>query len=884
MRSRHRARAQVRRRKRLHLLLHLLRRRGPNRRDVKKLILKSGLATGDIVLLTAAVRDLHKCYPGEYLTDVRTPFPAIWEHNPYLTPLSPEDPGVEEIECSYPLINRCNHAPYHCLHGFIEFLNERLALKIKPTAFQGDIHLSAQENAWYSQVHELAREAIPFWIVAAGGKYDVTIKWWETARYQEVVNHFRGRIQFVQVGAVGDHHPKLEGVIDLRGRTDLRQLIRLVHHAQGVLCPVTALMHLAAAVETRPGEPRTRACVVVAGGREPAHWEAYPEHQFIHTNGALPCCTSGGCWKDRTEPLRDGDPRDRKENLCSDARDGLPHCMRLIEPDEVIRRISIYFDGGALKYLAPRQKAAAERGMRNNKDGGYDLQPLTLHSAGKACDQFIESIPEYIGSLEGRGIVTCGGGARYLTNAWVCINRLRDLGCQLPIQLWQLSSQEKDARMEALLAPLGVQCVNAEETRKHFPVRKLCGWALKPYAILRSPFHEVLLLDADNVPVRDPSFLFETTEYRRTGALFWPDYKNPDGRKAVPVWRSCGLRRPSEPEFESGQILVDKRRAWRALHLALWFNEHSDFYYRYVHGDKETFHLAFRKLGVPYTLIKTPIKQLPGIMCQHDLEGHRLFQHRNGDKWDLFLYNRRVADFWHEARCRHLVRRLRSQWDGGMGSFNNGADQPDHSNGHAPAICAVLVSSAGRDSIRRTTIANLARTDWQELPLIVECNFSSAVEQIDAQADCALRALKAGLSRACDYVLYLEDDLEFNRNLRHNLCRWKPLRNGSVTVAGLFNPGCVERACDLEGQARIVAPPAIFGSPALIISRPAAQYIVRNWRRMDGTHARRIGVLAGRFRTPIFFHAPSLAQRVQANGYGNGTAYRAVDFQRHWKA
>ena len=144
-----------------------------------------------------------------------------------------DDPIVEELDCSYPLINRCNQTPYHCLHGFMEFLNERLDLSIKATAFKGDIHLSPQEKTWYSQVYELTREDVPFWIVAAGGKYDVTIKWWQTERYQTVVDHFRGRIQFVQVGELGHHHPRLKGVIDLRGKTSLRQLIRLVLHAQG---------------------------------------------------------------------------------------------------------------------------------------------------------------------------------------------------------------------------------------------------------------------------------------------------------------------------------------------------------------------------------------------------------------------------------------------------------------------------------------------------------------------------------------------------------------------------------------------------------------------------------------------------------------------------
>src|SRR5262249_3101857 len=160
-----------------------------------------GLALGDIVMLTTAVRDLHRCYPGKFVTDVRTSCLDVWENNPYVTPLQNQDPGVETIDCLYPLINQSNNTPYHCLHGFIEFLNERLEIHIKPTAFKGDIHLSGQEKAWYSQVHELTRKDIPFWIVAAGGKYDVTIKWWSSERYQQVIDHFRGKIQFVQVGS-----------------------------------------------------------------------------------------------------------------------------------------------------------------------------------------------------------------------------------------------------------------------------------------------------------------------------------------------------------------------------------------------------------------------------------------------------------------------------------------------------------------------------------------------------------------------------------------------------------------------------------------------------------------------------------------------------------
>ena len=315
------------------------------------LILRSHQSPGDIVMLTAAVRDVQLRYPGRFVIDVRTPCPHLWENNPHLTPLDETDPAVEIIDCHYPLIHRSNQEPYHFIEGYLDFLNRKLGLHARTSAFKGDIHISALEKSWFSQVEEITGRPTNFWIVAAGGKRDFTIKWWDNDRYQQVVDHFHGRILFAQVGENGHHHPPLHGVIDLRGKTDLRQLVRLVYHSQGVLCPVTLLMHLAAAVEVKERPPQNRPCVVVAGGREPPHWETYPHHQFLHTVGALACCDSGGCWKSRTLPLGDGDEKDRPENLCVDVVDHLPRCMDMITVEEVIRRIELYFQGGSIKYL-----------------------------------------------------------------------------------------------------------------------------------------------------------------------------------------------------------------------------------------------------------------------------------------------------------------------------------------------------------------------------------------------------------------------------------------------------------------------------------------------------------------------------------------------------
>jgi hypothetical protein len=95
---------------------------------------------------------------------------------------------------------------------------------------------------------------------------------------------------------------------------------------------------------------------VVAGGREPPHFTAYPHHQYLHTVGALRCCDNGGCWKSRTVALGDGDAKDAPDQLCVDVVGHLPRCMHMITADEVIRRVETYFDGGVLSRAAAGQE------------------------------------------------------------------------------------------------------------------------------------------------------------------------------------------------------------------------------------------------------------------------------------------------------------------------------------------------------------------------------------------------------------------------------------------------------------------------------------------------------------------------------------------------
>ena len=276
-------------------------------------------------------------------------------------------------------------------------------------------------------------------------------------------------------------------------------------------------------------------------------------------------------------------------------------------------------------------------------------------------DDIVSNAAQYpTNRFSGRGIVICAGGPRYFTNAWVCVNMLRKHGCNLPVQFWHLGPGEMTDEMRDLVRPLGVECVDAYEIRKLHPARILNGWELKPYAIIHSPFAEVICLDADNVPLIDPESLFETPEYKQTGAIFWPDY----GRLAAnrDIWEIMKIQYRDEPEFESGQVVVDKRRCWHALQITMHINEWSDFYYSHIHGDKETFHMAWRKLGQEYSMPGRGIHSLAGTMCQHDFHDNRIFQHRNLRKWSLTEKNEPVSDFQYEKECLEFIEELRARW------------------------------------------------------------------------------------------------------------------------------------------------------------------------------------------------------------------------------
>ncbi len=269
---------------------------------------------------------------------------------------------------------------------------------------------------------------------------------------------------------------------------------------------------------------------------------------------------------------------------------------------------------------------------------------------------------------EGNGIVIAGGGLKYFPSVWVNVNMIRYFGCDLPIQLWYLGDVEVDPYMKRLLEPLGVECIDARKFEKTQPCRILAGWELKIYSTLYSPFEKVLFLDADNAPVRDVTPLFNCRQVQDTGAIFWPDYSM--WQLKWDIWKIFGIdwmveRASGERAFESGQYLIDKSKCEKELIMSLWYAEHSDFTFKHVYGDKECFHLAWRRMRTDYSM---PARD-PGwdvhTIVQWDFDSNRVwFQHRCQDKWRLGGNNRRNNSLANEDLCFQLCRDLGAVWTG----------------------------------------------------------------------------------------------------------------------------------------------------------------------------------------------------------------------------
>lgn len=124
---------------------------------------------------------------------------------------------------------------------------------------------------------------------------------------------------------------------------------------------------------------------------------------------------------------------------------------------------------------------------------------------------------------------------------------------------------------------------------------------LKVMALVCTKLQKVIFLDDDAFVLRDPAFLLDNEDMKRTGTLFWHDIYGIHPKNYV--YDLLDLPSRTGLSGESGVLVLDKEVAWRGLYFAAYMNSKQDLFYRLVWGDKDTFFLAFEYMNMSYSFI-----------------------------------------------------------------------------------------------------------------------------------------------------------------------------------------------------------------------------------------------------------------------------------------
>lgn len=236
----------------------------------------------------------------------------------------------------------------------------------------------------------------------------------------------------------------------------------------------------------------------------------------------------------------------------------------------------------------------------------------------------------------GTGIVIVGGG-RFMPIAISCIRLLRRINLDIPVEVFLPGPEEYEEELcDRVFPSLNAKCVMLEDRlgKNVMTKFKIKGYQYKGLALLVSSFENVLLLDSDNIPVRDPMNVFNSDPYKSTGYILWPDFWQ---RTTSPYFYSIAGVEVGErirgdltntthvplhhlngtmPETtsESGQVAVSKRLHFRSLLLSTYYNLYGyDVFYPLLsqgalgEGDKETFAAAATVLKEPVYYIQSHV-------------------------------------------------------------------------------------------------------------------------------------------------------------------------------------------------------------------------------------------------------------------------------------
>ena len=316
----------------------------------RKVLLRNGQSPGDLIVWTRAIGDLKECYPN-YQIGIECPAMEIFENSPRITQLNKEDQNVETFNIAYDEINQGGWSGIHFSDAWRHDMEKKLGVPIKKTGIRPELWISDLEKTWINQVEMTFGWKGSYILLNAGHKQDNLLKQYH--KYQEVVDllnrYFGEKVKIVTIGHKDHIHPRLKGVLNLVGQTDLRQMIRLAYWSQMSIGPISLQFVMSAAL----GQP----AVVIAAGKEGPRWQRYNWIRYITNVGALPCAEFDGCWL--------GGEKGKCTQLIKYKDQEIPKCFAMITPEEIAKTVEDYYEGGLLKIPTKKENKKFQRDFKD---------------------------------------------------------------------------------------------------------------------------------------------------------------------------------------------------------------------------------------------------------------------------------------------------------------------------------------------------------------------------------------------------------------------------------------------------------------------------------------------------------------------------------------
>jgi len=202
-------------------------------------------------------------------------------------------------------------------------------------------------------------------------------------------------------------------------------------------------------------------------------------------------------------------------------------------------------------------------------------------------------------------------------------------------------------------------------------------------------------------------------------------------------------------------------------------------------------------------------------------------------------------------------------------------------------ISSVMISCSKRNDIREQTLDNLKNTDWDwDVEVILDHEYigSKDINKIPPttrQLIASFNAINVAVKKNKPLIVFMEDDLIFNKHIKHNILNWYPVKSSILNFGSLYTPK--NNRCSVEdGEFWYKADCLkLYGSQFYIMSREAAKWAVKNWNTIEGLQDIRLTRLAK--GKAIYYHAPSLVEHREVPSSWGGVNHRSHDFDEFWK-